>query len=156
MTKRNQTFPDFNTASPLGEGFATGNNIYPIPTPYNRRQNRLRRLFSRLTIMNVFVIFALLAALGGLYAWKVAVMSRLETQTQVAKNLYEENMQLEVELNQLRSFENINEKISKAPNLVAAKEKIQIQSTLEDWNQPILLGEQKVLRPAKYQPFAGL
>ena len=93
--------------------------------------------------------------IGFTYAWKVSLNSRLDAQTQTAKKLYEENMNLEVELNRLRSFQNIHAKLAKVPNLVTAKEKLQIQSTLEDWNQPILLGKERVIRHPDFTPLAG-
>ena len=101
------------------------------------------------------LIFAFLVILGTVYAWKVAVSSRLDAQTQSAKVLYEENMNLEVELNQLRSFQNIQNQIAKVPYLVAAKEKYQVQSTQDDWDQPILLGQKRLTRHPKYMPLAG-
>jgi hypothetical protein len=64
-------------------------------------------------------------------------------------------MNLEVELNQLRSFQNIQNQIAKVPHLVAAKEKYQVQSTQEDWDQPILLGQQRLTRHPNYTPLAG-
>ena len=148
---------------PQGESFTdspnktnpTYNNVQDIPTNYMRRQSRLKRLFGRLTIINVVLIFAFLVILGSLYAWKVSVSSRLDAQTQAAKHLYEENMNLELELNQLRSFQNIQTHIAKVPYLVLAKEKYQVQSTPEDWNQPILLGKQRLARHPNYTPLAG-
>ena len=131
------------------------NNVQDIPTNYMRRQSRLKRFFGRLSLINVVLIFAFLVILGTVYAWKVAVSSRLDAQTQSAKVLYEENMNLEVELNQLRSFKNIQNQIAKVPYLLAAKEKYQVQSTQADWDQPILLGQKRLTRHPKYMPLAG-
>ncbi len=144
--------------SPAGfatKSYASYGNVQDIPTNYMRRQSRLKRLFGRLSLINVVLIFAFLVILGTVYAWKVAVSSRLDAQTQAAKALYEENMNLDVELNQLRSFQNIQNQLAKVPHLVAAKEKYQVQSTQEDWDQPILLGQQRLTRHPTYSPLAG-
>jgi cell division protein FtsB len=144
--------PQYGTPA---KAYPAYNNVQDIPTNYMRRQSRLKRFFSRLSLINVVLIFAFLVILGTVYAWKVAVSSRLDAQTQAAKVLYEENMNLEVELNQLRSFQNIQNQIAKVPHLVAAKEKYQVQSTQEDWDQPILLGQQRLTRHPNYTPLAG-
>ena len=130
-------------------------SVHPIPTPYMKRQTRLKRMFGRLSLLNTVFVLALLVVIGFAYAWKVSLNSRLGVQTQMAKKLYEENMSLEVELNRLRSFQNIHAKLAKVPHLVPAKEKLQIQSSLEDWNQPILLGKERVIRHPDYTPLAG-
>jgi cell division protein FtsB len=129
--------------------------VYPIPTPHMKRQTRLKRFFRGMTLLNGFLVLVLLVVLGAAYAWKVSVSSRLEAQTAAAKQLYEENMHLEVELNRMRSFKNIDAKIKQVPELTAAKEKIQVTSRVEDWNQPILLGEQPVNRHPDYVPMGG-
>jgi hypothetical protein len=134
---------------------APARKVQAIPTHYMKRQSRLKRLFGRLTLINVMLIFAFLVMLGTVYAWKVALSSRLDAQTQAAKLLYEENMSLEVELNQLRSFQNIQTQMAKVPHLVAAKEKYQVPSTPNDWDQPILLGQERLTRHPVYKPFSG-
>jgi hypothetical protein len=134
---------------------AFDHRIQAIPTPYMKRQSYLKRLFGRLTFLNLLFMFTLLGVLGFVYAWKVALTSRLATQTEVAKTLYEENTNLEVELNQLRSFQHIQDKIATVPHLVLAKEKIQIQSTLNDWKQPLLLGDVAIERHPDYVPLSG-
>jgi cell division protein FtsB len=152
--------PKYDPQEALPTGFLSQaqvpyNNVQDIPTNYMRRQSRLKRFFGRLSLINVVLIFAFLVILGTVYAWKVAVSSRLDAQTQSAKVLYEENMNLEVELNQLRSFQNIQNQIAKVPYLLAAKEKYQVQSTQADWDQPILLGQKRLTRHPKYMPLAG-
>jgi cell division protein FtsB len=150
---------DPQDAAPKGKGTTPfdfpARKVQAIPTHYMKRQSRLKRLFGRLTLINVVLIFAFLVMLGTVYAWKVALSSRLDAQTQAAKLLYEENMNLEVELNQLRSFQNIQTQMAKVPHLVAAKEKYQVPSTPNDWDQPILLGQERLIRHPTYTPFAG-
>jgi cell division protein FtsB len=150
-----QKMPDVLPKGLTSHTYMPYNNVQDIPTNYMRRQSRLKRFFGRLSLINVVLIFAFLVILGTVYAWKVAVSSRLDAQTQSAKVLYEENMNLEVELNQLRSFQNIQNQIAKVPYLLAAKEKYQVQSTQADWDQPILLGQKRLTRHPKYMPLAG-
>lgn|GEM_PF-4938479 len=142
----------YPTAHPTLSGVA---DVQPIPTRYMMRQTRLRRIFGRMTLLNVFIIFALLVILGTGYAWKVSIARKLEQQTSAAKQLYEQNMNLEVELNKLKSFNNIDQALEKVPHLVAAREKRLIQSTIEDWQQPILLGQERLNRHPDYVPMAG-
>jgi hypothetical protein len=149
---RQEVSPTLQGVSP---SLVVSHKVQAIPTHYMKRQSRLKRLFGRLSLINVVLIFACLVVLGTVYAWKVAVSSRLDAQTQAAKRLYEENMNLEVELNQLRSFQNIQTQMAKVPDLVAAKEKYQVQSTQNDWDQPILLGQARLTRHPIYTPFAG-
>jgi cell division protein FtsB len=150
-----QKMPDVFPKGSTSHTYVPYNNVQDIPTNYMRRQSRLKRFFGRLSLINVVLIFAFLVILGTVYAWKVAVSSRLDAQTQAAKVLYEENMNLEVELHQLRSFQNIQNHIAKVPHLVAAKEKYQVQSTHADWDQPILLGQERLTRHPSYTAFAG-
>ena len=129
--------------------------VEAIPTRYMKRQTRLRRIFGRMTLLNMFIIFALLVVLATGYAWKVSIARKLEQQTAAAKALYEQNMNLEVELNKLKSFNNIDQALSKVPNLVAAREKRMIQSSVDDWHQPILLGQERLNRHPEYVPMSG-
>lgn len=133
----------------------TNATVQDIPTPHMQKQTRLKRFFGKMTLLNGFLVFVLLVVLGSAYAVKVSIASRLEAQTTAAKQLYEENMHLEVKLNQMRSYSNLDKKIKEVPNLIAAKEKIQVASRLEDWNQPIMLGKVKVNRQPEYAPMAG-
>lgn len=130
-------------------------SVSPIPTRYMKRQMRLKGIFGRLTILNVALIFGLLSVLGLGYAWKVSVSRRLEAQTAQAKNLYEENRGLEVALNRLKSFERIDQRLATVPDLVSAQEKRLVQSSPEDWEQPLLLGEQTLARHPEYKPMTG-
>jgi cell division protein FtsB len=129
--------------------------VQDIPTPHMQKQTHLKRFFGKMTLLNGFLVFVLLIVLGVAYAVKVSVSSKLEAQTTAAKQLYEENMHLEVQLNQLRSYGNLDRKIKEVPNLISAKEKIQVASRLEDWDQPIMLGRTKVNRQPEYDPMAG-
>ena len=129
--------------------------VQPIPTRYMRRQTRLKTLFGRLSLVNIAAMALLLLLLGSGYAWKVSVARKLDAQTTAAKQLYEENMSLDVALNKLKSLENIDARLARVPNLVAAKEKRLVQSTEEDWQQPLLLGQEALLRHPEYKPLAG-
>jgi cell division protein FtsB len=130
-------------------------HVQDIPTPHMKKQTHLKRLFAKVTLLNGFLVFVLLVVLGVAYAVKVSVSSKLEAQTTAAKQLYEENMHLEVQLNQLRSYGNLDRKIKEVPNLISAKEKIQVASRLEDWDQPIILGKVQVNRQPEYEPMSG-
>jgi hypothetical protein len=115
----------------------------------------LERLFSRLTPLLLWVLAVLVLMLVVLYSIQVSLTGQIQQYTAQAKQTHEENLSLEVELNQLRSYTNINADISKLKHLVAAEHKLQIKPQPIDLQQPILTGNLVVKRTPPYSPMAG-
>jgi hypothetical protein len=117
--------------------------------------NMLERLFARLTPLLLWVLAGLVLVLVILYSIQVSLTGQIQQYTAEAKQTHEENLSLEVELNQLRSYTNINADISKLKHLVAAEHKLQIKPQSIDLQQPILTGNLVVKRTPPYSPMAG-
>jgi predicted PurR-regulated permease PerM len=116
---------------------------------------KLESLFTRLTPLLLVLLGVLVLVLVVLYSLYVSLTGQIQQQTAKAKTTHEENLTLEVELNQLRSYANLNADIRQLKHLVATEHKLQLKPQPTDLNQPILNGTLVVKRTPPYSPMAG-
>jgi hypothetical protein len=116
---------------------------------------QLDSLFTRLTPLLLGLLGLLVLVLVVLYSIQVSLMGQIQEATAEAKMTHEENLTLEVELNQLRSYSNLNADVRQLKHLVAAQHKLQLKPQQSDLNQPILQGTLLVKRTPPYSPMAG-
>ncbi len=116
---------------------------------------RLDALFTRLTPLLLGMLSVLVLLLVILYSIQVSLTGKIQQATLEAKTVHEENLTLEVELNQLRSYNNLNADVRELKHLVAAEHKLQLKPQQSDLNQPILQGKLVIKRTPPYSPMAG-
>ena len=116
---------------------------------------KLDSLFTRLTPLLLGVLGFLVLLLVVLYSIQVSLTGQIQKATFEAKTMHEENLTLEVELNQLRSYNNLNEDVRQLKHLVAAEHKLQLKPQQSDLNQPVLQGSLQIKRTPPYSPMAG-
>ena len=117
--------------------------------------DKLDSLFSRLTPLLLWVLAFLVLILVIIYSVQVSLTGQIQQATAEAKALHEDNLTLEVELNQLRSYNSLNSDVRQLKHLVAADHKLQLKPQQSDLNQPILQGRLVIKRTPPYSPMAG-
>jgi uncharacterized protein (DUF58 family) len=116
---------------------------------------KLDSLFTRLMPLLLGCLGLLLLILVVLYSIQVSLTGQIQKATLEAKLSHEENLTLEVELNQLRSYNNLNTDVRQLKHLVAAEHKLQLKPQQSDLNQPVLQGSVVIKRTPPYSPMAG-